>query len=103
MAYQGPERRIHKVFVTTNTEYHLRRTRVVAVRDLRTGQWKSDHESLGSNLVASLRNAGNGGFKVNVGADADLGARLCFDVDVVTSPLLAIERPPREIVNQYAA
>lgn len=103
MTYQGPERRIHKVFVTSNTEYHMRSACVVAVRDLKSGQWKSDHKSIGSELVASLCNAENGGFKVKVGTDTDLGVRLCFDVDLITSPVLAVQRPPREIVMRYAA
>ena len=30
MSYEGPERRIHRVFVTRNTEYHVRQDRCVA-------------------------------------------------------------------------
>ena len=44
-AYDGPERRIHKVYVTRNTEYHVRAGLCVAVRP-RKGEWVTDHHAL---------------------------------------------------------
>ena len=43
MGYQGPDRRIHRVFVTRNTEYHVRAGVCVAVRDLRGGLMDGGH------------------------------------------------------------
>ena len=37
MRYSGADRRVHQVFVTRNTEYHVRSGLCVGVRDRRTG------------------------------------------------------------------
>jgi hypothetical protein len=65
MGYLGKERRIHRIFVTRNSEYHVRRNVCVGVRDRRSGEWLS-------------------------------GGR-----DLITSPVLNVERPPREVVHHY--
>ncbi len=39
MSYEGPDRRVHRVIVTRNTEYHFRDGFCVAVRDRRTGDF----------------------------------------------------------------
>jgi hypothetical protein len=103
MAYYGKERRVHRVYVTRNTEYHVRRDLCVAVRDRRTGRWLSGHLAYGSRMAGGLRFGTQGGLIPNPGAPA-IGESLFFHAsgrDVVTSPLTGIERPPVEVVHTY--
>jgi hypothetical protein len=105
MAYQGDERRIHKVYVTRNTEYHVRRGLCVGVRDRRSGKWLGAHLACGSRLAGGLRFGGQGGFVPNPGTPS-LGESIFFCAagrDVVTSPLTAVERPARDMVGLYPA
>ena len=93
------ERRIHKVFVTRNTEYHVRRGRCVAVRDRRTGAWLEEHPSLRRFIACAVQ------YKeaaVTMTPVPKVGDSLCFDgTNIVTSLVLAIERPPKDIVRKY--
>ncbi|MFW5925388.1 MAG: hypothetical protein ACOCV4_04430 [Myxococcota bacterium] len=103
MAYHGTERRIHKVFVTRNTEYHLRRDLCVAVRDRRSGDWLRGHLARGSRVSGGIRFSAQGGIVPNVGTPS-IGESLFFEAggrDLVTSPLVAVERPAREVVSTY--
>ena len=103
MSYSGPDRRRHRVFVTRHTEYHMRDRHCVAVRDKTSGDWQATHVAVGQELVGVLFLEPK---KPILHADATeppLGWRLCFANDTVTSPLCAVERPPREIVARYAA
>jgi hypothetical protein len=105
--YRGPERRRHRVFVTRNTEYHCRDGVCVAVRDRRTRQFVHAHAALGKRISGGLRFNQNGGIEsASTSADLQPGEQICFssadnDRSVITSPLSAIERPPKEIVRTY--
>ncbi len=94
----GAERRVHRLFRTNNTEYHLRGKKCVGVYDLRMHQWLESHIALGSEYVCSLHKAA-----VNTSASPVLGERLFFSTDVMTSPLTAIERPEKATLTHYAA
>lgn len=102
MSYTGTERRIHKVFVTRNTEYHVRRNICVGVRDRRTGEWLHGHIALRSRISGGIRFTDSG-----VSATDDkpgIGESLFITAgtrDLVTSPIVAIERPERAIVLSY--
>ncbi len=99
---QSPDRRIHKVFVTRNTEYHVRRDVCVAVKDRRTGRWIEGHIAIRKKMEGSIRYNENGLFP-NVGTP-ELGDAIYFrngERDLITSRLEAIERPEREIVASY--
>ncbi len=103
MGYIGKERRIHKVFVTRNTEYHVRRDACVAVRDRRTGKWMRGHMALKSKVSGGLRFTPTGGIRANEGVPS-VGESLFFVAsgrDLVTSPVVAVERPVAEIVSSY--
>jgi len=103
MAWNGVERRIHRVFVTHNTEYHLRRNQCVAVRDRRTGEWVDDHLALCRRAVGSIAFMNEGGISAS-SRMPQVGEALCFDgLSLVTSPVLDVLRPPREVVRRYAA
>lgn len=97
------ERRIHRVFITRNTEYHLRQDICVAVRDRRSGDW------LGAHLAVKQRVQGGLAFDRTGAVLArpdlpDVGQSLFFHAqgrDLVTSPVLSVERPEVDAVRRY--
>jgi hypothetical protein len=104
VGYKGNDRRIHKIFVTRNTEYHVRRHQCVAVRDRRTGEWLAGHMAMLSEISGGLKFLPSGGIRAVEGTPR-VGESLFFVAsgrDVVTSPVVAIERPGRETVACYA-
>jgi len=97
------ERRLNKLFVTLNTEYHVHGDRCVAVRDRRSGAWHGEHSALGGRLLGAFSRCGQGGF--NPEHQPGKGHHLVFirdRRDVVTSPLEGVERPPRAALLRYA-
>jgi hypothetical protein len=105
MAYAGPERRIHKVFVTRNTEYHVKRDTCVGVRDRETGAWIHKHFAVSRAVMGSIRFFDHGGMSANPGLPR-IGESMYFEEagrDLVTSSVVSVERPRREIVRQYLA
>lgn len=103
MLFQGKDRRIHKVFITRNTEYHTRGGICVRVRDRRSGQWVSSHMALHTRIAGGLRFHLGGGVMPNTGFPS-IGESLLFENegrDLVTSTVIAIERPSREMAATY--
>jgi hypothetical protein len=89
------DRRRHRLFVTHHTEYHLRADEVVGVRDRETGTWMRDHAALRLRAI-NLPPRGHD--------HSWLGRRLQFfgmGTDVVTSPVVAVGRPDRDVVDHY--
>lgn len=102
-AERPADRRIHKVFVTRNTEYHVRRAECVAVKDRTSGEWLRAHLALRQTVHGGLRFSRAGGIQANSGSPS-VGESLFFHTsgrDLVTSPVLAIERPERDVVAGY--
>jgi hypothetical protein len=110
--YRGPERRRHRVFVTRNTEYHFRDGFCIAVRDRRTGDFLEGHLALHRRVDGGLRFFPNGG--ITPSTDPSPGDSLYFAGDgkdphseaarareLVTSPLEAVERPSRDLIEAY--
>jgi hypothetical protein len=106
-AYPGPERRRNRVLVTYNSEYDCRGGSCVAVRDRRTGQLVLDHPAIGKRITGGMHYTSEG---VEVSPPEGLldGERLCFSAcdghlerDVITSPLVAIERLPKDMAERY--
>lgn len=101
MQYTGPERRRHRLFVTQNTEYHLRDRTCVAVRDLWSGRWRRDHPALGRRLFGAVRACASGLEPI---ADPRPGSILWFengDDDILTSTVTYVSRPPRTALRHY--
>ncbi len=101
--YRGPERRVHRMYVTRNTEYHFRGERCVAVRDRRTGAWLKSHLAVDRKLAGGVRFFGNGS-AVPSGEEPKVGEALYFDDEgreLITSLLASIERPAKELVASY--
>ena len=102
--YRGPDRRLHRMYVTRNTEYHFRGERCVAVRDRRTGTWLDSYLAIDRRLAGAVRFHGNG-VAVPSAEAPKVGEALYFDEDgreLITSLLASIERPGREVVQRYA-
>jgi hypothetical protein len=100
---QHSERRRHKVLVTRNTEYHFRDRLCVAVRDRRTGDFLPGHLALKRELAGGVHRVSNGTL-IPKEDEPKPGEALYFiadGLDLVTSPLLRVERPQKEIVKTY--
>lgn len=103
MPYEGPERRIHKVFVTRNTEYHVRAQTCVAVRDRETGAWLRTHFAVDRPVIGAIRYDGSGTMRAAPGLP-EVGESMYFEDlgrDLLTSSVIAVERPARELVSEY--
>ena len=104
MSYEGTDRRRHRLIVTRNTEYHVRRDLCVAVKDRRSGEWLRSHLALRNRVHGGIRFARNGGIVPNPGSPR-VGESLFFHAagrDLVTSPVLSVVRPERSTVSRYS-
>lgn len=110
MSYTGVERRVHKVYVTRNTEYHVREGVCVAVRDRHGGGFHTAHMALSLRMDGAVRIYSNGGVIPQVSAP-EPGDAIYFtyrrpdgeERQIVTSRLLSVERPPKKVVESYPA
>jgi len=101
--YLGPERRRHQLFVTRNSEYHLRDGVCIAVRDRRSGGWLQSHDALRRCVRGAVRVRADGGVTSSVDAP-QVGDGLFFEIEgrkLVTSALCSIERPGKSVVCCY--
>lgn len=98
--YRGPERRLHRIMVTRNSEYHLRGSTCVAVSDPDTHAWRDSHRAIGCQLVGGIAFLPGGGCNVSSGS-ADVGQQLCFSNDLMTTLVTNVVRPPRDVVESY--
>lgn len=96
------ERRIHQVFVTRNTEYHLRRDRCVGVRDRRTGAFYDHHAALYRRVAGAITLFSNGSLSASETLPVP-GQAMLFEGEgsLITGPVVAIERPPFPVVMRY--
>jgi hypothetical protein len=107
--FSGRERRRHRVFVTHNSEYHCRDGVCVAVRDIRTRRFLPDHMAVGKRVSSGIRFTEVGGIaSISEPGDPHVGEQICFvsgepepEEEVLTSPVKAIERPPKDVVALY--
>lgn len=102
---QGRDRRRNKMFVTRNTEYHLRDGVCVAVRDRRTDSWLESHLALGRELSGGVRVLKNGE-AIPVTETPQVGEALYFSTggrELITSVLCSVERPERSVALRYAS
>jgi hypothetical protein len=110
-AFAGTERRRHTVLITRNSEYHCRDGVCIAVRDGRTGRVVLEHHAVGLSLSGAIGYDAEGDIDhVSPPEDLHPGEHLCFSArgkrceeEVITSLLIAIERPPRYVVARYEA
>jgi len=108
MEFQGRDRRRHRVFITRNTEYHLRDEICVAIRDRGTKRWIRSHLALNQRLEGGVRLFSNGAAVPNI-RDPEPGDAIYFndrtsasgDRQLVTSRIVMVGRPPKVDVAQY--
>jgi hypothetical protein len=107
-AYLGPERRRNQVLITKNSEYHCRDGACVCVRDRRTRDFVLDHPALGKRMTGGICLSSEGGIEATSPESIFAGERLCFsscdgdlEHDIITSPLLAVERPSKDLARRY--
>jgi hypothetical protein len=90
-------RRMHRMFETLHTEYHLRLDECVGVRDKHSGEWYRDHPALRLRAIQVP----------SMGSDAEfIGRRLQFwgeFDDVTTSPVIGVTRPMRTSLRGYVS
>lgn len=99
--YTGPERRIHKIYVTRNTEYHLRRDVCVAVKSLNPGDGR-----VAGQLAVNMRLGGRmkQGRMLPVPGLPKIGFGMYFargGYDVFTGRVVEIRRPSKSVVAEY--
>ncbi len=102
MSYEGSERRVHQVFVTRNSEYHVRADVCVAVRERAGERWRDDHPAVGRRLAGALKHVPGG--IIPTMEDVQIGHSVYFrrgERDLVTSAIERIERPARAVVAAY--
>ena len=103
------ERRRRKVFVTLNSEYFCTDGVCVAVRDRHSGAFLPEHNAIGKRFTGSFQRNSEGGIgAVEPPESTRPGLQLCFssghgdlEHDILTSAVLAIDRPPKELVQAY--
>ncbi|HEY4121299.1 MAG TPA: hypothetical protein VGM56_25715 [Byssovorax sp.] len=108
MIYDGTERRRHRVYVTRNTEYHVRDGICVAVRDRTSQSFRAAHIALNLRVEGGVKIYANGACVPNV-ERPDVGDAIFFthvngegdERQIVTSRLEAIDRPPKRDVLRY--
>jgi hypothetical protein len=107
MSYQGIERRRHRVYVTRNTEYHLRDGVCVAVRDRRTSSFRDAHIVLRLKLEGSIKIGPAGADPTDT--EPEIGDALLFlqplsdgrPRQITTSRIEQIVRPEKQDVRSY--
>ena len=108
MTYEGIERRRHHVYVTRNTEYHLRDNICVAVRDRKSRTFRAGHMALNLKIEGGVRIFPNGSMVPNL-TKPEVGEAIFFNhIDlqgterqIVTSRIERIDRPSRRDVMLY--
>lgn len=113
MNYPGPERRRHHVYVTRNTEYHVRDGVCVAVRDRGTQCFRDAHIALRLKLEGGIKFLSNGAVLPHDRAP-EIGDSLYFvqpgiverdfeedQRQIITSRIEQVARPPRAVVATY--
>ena len=92
VVHPGPNRRVHTVFMTENTEYHVCADLCVVVRHRKTGVWSAMHNAVGMMLATPI----NG--------QPIVGRHLMFRSEnafVRTAKIVDIARPGRSTVASY--
>lgn len=81
----------YRVFVTRNSEYHVRGLVCCGVRDRRSGRWVHTHWALNQALATAFRDATG---RMRTLATPSVGESLQFvigDRGLMTSPILCVE------------
>jgi hypothetical protein len=108
MAYEGNERRRHRVVFTRNTEYHLRDDLCVAVRDRKSKRWCEGHMAVALKVEGGVKFYDNGSVVPSLDGPKK-GDAIFFtyttewgeDRQLITSKIEDVARTPRKDVLAY--
>lgn len=108
MKYQGMERRRHRVFLTRNTEYHVRDGVCIAVRDRMSKRFLEGHIALSLKVAGGVKLHPNGCAVPSLD-EPTAGDAIYFNYEnrsgeerqIVTSRVESIGRPEKAIVKSY--
>jgi hypothetical protein len=105
LSYLDPDRRRHTMYVTRNTEYHLRDGVCIAVRDRRSGCWLPSHSALRRTLGGAVcyDPSGNATASPSVARIGDAPRFGSRGSERVTTALSSAARPSRHHVAAYPA
>ena len=99
------EKRKNRLFVTRNTEYHVRNSICVGVRNRQTGDWLMHARALGARLIGTIASPAMPHHKPTVFLMPEIGDNLIFlspmGVDIVTTRLRGVHRPPIQALKYY--
>ena len=96
MSHSGQNCRRYRVFVTNNTEYHIRDEVCLGVRRRGEHEWNREHPAVGQDFIGAI------GARVTHSDEIpEPGARLLFGNSVLTSPVAEVLRPGPELADDY--
>jgi hypothetical protein len=97
------DRRRHKMFVTRNSEYHMRDDICVGVRNTREDRWLDRSRLLSARLMGAVDSFST--LSSSACTEPAIGKYLLFICEngelIVTTRLEAIDRPPMDAVQYY--
>jgi hypothetical protein len=97
------ERRRHRMFVTGNTEYHVKDDICVGIRKIGDGTWITKAKALKARLVGGINSISE--ILYASPSFPTVGQSLLFindeGEDIVTTKVTHIVRPPMEAVRYY--
>jgi hypothetical protein len=101
------EKRRHKMYVTRNTEYHVKDDVCVGIRNVRNGDWILQSKVLGAKLIAALSALPQTAKRVSEFIRPKEGDNLVFlsmtGEDIVTTKIREVSRPPKHVIQYYLA
>jgi hypothetical protein len=99
------EKRKHRMFVTRNTEYHLKNGTCVGIRSRSTGDWLMHARALGARLIGTISSHDKKNAKPVTWLLPEVGDNLILlsstGVDIVTTKVRGIHRPPIQALKYY--
>jgi len=99
------EKRKNKMFVTRNTEYHVRDDVCVAVKKLDSGDWLMHSKALGARLIATLSVTPKRTKGICSVFWPEVGDHLVMyntmGEDIITTRIRKIKRPPPHCLRYY--
>jgi len=97
------DRRRHRMFVTRNSEYHMREDICVGVRNTREDRWLDRSRLLSARLMGAVDSFST--LSSSACTEPAVGKYLLFVCEngelIVTTKLEAIDRPPLDAVKNY--
>jgi len=99
------EKRRHKLYVTKNTEYHVKDNVCVGIRNRATGDWIMVSRAIGAVLIGGLHQAGEHEVNFSSYPWLEKGDCLLFITDgghdIVTTRVEQVDRPSRQSIRYY--